>query len=76
MRAAVLALRGRAARTVVAVPVAPPATLRELEADADEIVCVRAPAHFFAVGEAYDDFRQTTDDEVQTLLQAARLPGR
>jgi predicted phosphoribosyltransferase len=74
MRAAVRALRRRAARTVVAVPVAPPSTVQELEADADEIVCARTPARFFAVGEAYDDFRQTTDAEVQELLRAAWSP--
>jgi predicted phosphoribosyltransferase len=74
MRAAMRALRGRAAHTVVAVPVAPVSTLQDLEADADEIVCARTPARFFAVGEAYDDFGQTSDAEVQELLRVAWSP--
>jgi predicted phosphoribosyltransferase len=76
MRAAIAALRVRATRIVVAVPVAPAATVHELEAEADEVVCARTPARFFAVGEAYDDFRQTTDEEVQELLRRGRSPDR
>jgi len=69
MRAAVAALRAlRAGRIVVAVPVGARETCRELAAAADEVVCVEAPADFQAVGQWYDDFSPTTDDEIRALL--------
>jgi predicted phosphoribosyltransferase len=72
MRAAVEALRRRKpAQVVVAVPTAPESACRELEATADEVVCARTPPAFAAVGEAYENFAQTTDDEVRDLLRAA-----
>jgi predicted phosphoribosyltransferase len=73
MRAAVEALRRlRPARIVVAVPAAPESTCRELNALADEVVCATTPSPFFAVGNSYWDFTQTTDTEVRDLLRAAR----
>ncbi len=70
MRAAVEALqRLRPARIVVAVPAAPESTCRELNALADEVVCATTPSPFFAVGESYWDFTQTTDEEVRDLLR-------
>jgi putative phosphoribosyl transferase len=73
MRAAIEALRQRdAGRIVVAVPVAPPATCAELENDADAVVCARTPEPFHAVGAWYEDFEQTTDDEVRRLLAESR----
>jgi putative phosphoribosyl transferase len=76
MRAAVQALKQRdAARIVVAVPVAPPETCAELKGEADEVVCARTPATFYAVGAWYDDFEQITDDEVRRLLAEARTDG-
>jgi predicted phosphoribosyltransferase len=76
MRAAVEALRRRdPARVVVAVPTAPESACRELEAMADEVVCASAPPAFASVGEAYEDFAQTTDDEVRDVLRAAS-PGK
>ena len=70
MRAAVQAIRQqRPARIVVAVPVGAPDTCEELQALADEVVCGRTPVPFSAVGQWYLDFRQTTDDEVRTLLR-------
>ncbi|MGH8100553.1 MAG: phosphoribosyltransferase [Chthoniobacterales bacterium] len=73
MRAAVKALRqAGAARIVVAVPVGPPETCREMADEADEAVCVTAPELFRAVGQYYQDFAQTTDDEVRDLLARAR----
>jgi predicted phosphoribosyltransferase len=73
MRAAVQALRLLGpARIVVAVPVAPQRTVVELAGEADDVVCARMPARFVAVGQAYRDFTQTTDDEVRELLRAAR----
>jgi putative phosphoribosyl transferase len=70
------ALRGvsqhRPARLVLAVPVAPAESLRELAAECDDIVCLATPEPFFAVGPHYRDFTQTEDDEVVRLLQEAR----
>src|SRR5262249_31276008 len=69
MRAAVRALRQRApARVVVAVPVSAPETCDELRTEVDDIVCVATPPSFAAVGSWYEDFSQTTDDEVRSLL--------
>jgi putative phosphoribosyl transferase len=72
MRAAVKALRQRgAAKIVVAVPVGPPDTCRELEEQADETVCLSTPAFFQAVGQYYEDFSQTSDEDVRELLSSA-----
>ena len=72
MRAAVKALRQRgAAKIVVAVPVGPPDTCREFEDEADEVVCASEPEFFQAVGQYYEDFSQTSDDEVRDLLTRA-----
>jgi len=72
MKAAVKALHAAGAgRVVVAVPVAPPDTVRELEGLADEVVCLQAPPRFSAVGQWYEDFSQTTDEEVERLLTVA-----
>jgi putative phosphoribosyl transferase len=69
MKAAVEAVRKHEpARVIVAVPVGAPSTCRELTALADEVVCARTPEPFSAVGLWYDDFSQTTDDEVRELL--------
>jgi putative phosphoribosyl transferase len=63
-----------AARLVLAVPVAPPGWQAGLRADADELVCVETPAGFFAIGQFYADFSQTTDEEVIACLQRAATP--
>jgi putative phosphoribosyl transferase len=55
-------------RIVLAVPVAPPDSLRALAPLADEIVCPAAPADFSAVGQWYDDFTQVSNKEVRELL--------
>jgi putative phosphoribosyl transferase len=69
MRAAVQAVRGlRPSRVIVAVPVGAPESCRAISELADEVVCVLQPDSFDAVGLWYDDFTQTTDDEVRTLL--------
>jgi predicted phosphoribosyltransferase len=60
-----------AARVLLAVPVASPRALDVLERVADQVVCLEAPAWFAAVGQAYDDFSQVTDDEVVALLTRA-----
>lgn len=73
MRAAILALRRLGpARIVVAVPAAPESTCQELAAEVDEVVCATTPSPFYAVGQSYWDFTQTTDDEVRDLLRASR----
>jgi len=69
MRAAVQALRKRnPARIIVAVPVGAAETCEQFEKEVDEVVCGRRPEHFGAVGEWYQDFTQTTDEEVSELL--------
>jgi len=73
MRAAAAALRGKGvARIVVAVPVGAPETCRALEAEVDEVICASRPAFFHGVGQFYDDFSQTTDEEVRELLAKAK----
>ena len=76
MRAAVAALRQRGvARIVVAAPVGAPDTCRELEQEADETICAIAPEFFQAVGQYYEDFSQTSDEEVRELLARAARRG-
>lgn len=73
MRAAITALRHkRVQRIIVAVPVAARDTCEEMESAADAIVCLYTPFEFFAVGQWYWNFSQTTDDEVRDLLQRAQ----
>ncbi len=73
MKAAVLALRQQNPnRIVVAVPVASAETCDELRSEAEEVVCLSTPEPFYAVGQWYQDFSQTTDEEVRNLLQRAR----
>ncbi len=72
MRAAIAALRAQgAASIVVAVPVGPRSTCLEISRLADGLVCLEQPAFFAAVGEWYDDFNPTTDDEVRQLLESS-----
>jgi putative phosphoribosyl transferase len=72
MRAAVAALRYlHPARIVVAVPTASPETSEQLAHEADECVAVITPDPFCAVGAWYDDFSQTSDEEVRDFLQKA-----
>jgi putative phosphoribosyl transferase len=59
------------AELVLAVPVAPPQTLAALEGEVDALVCLSAPPLFRSVGQWYDAFDQTSDEEVQDLLAAA-----
>ena len=71
MRSAIRALRlQEPARLVMAVPVAPWETCRELQEEADEVICTATPPAFYAVGTAYQDFSQVTDEEVTDLLAA------
>jgi erythromycin esterase-like protein/orotate phosphoribosyltransferase len=77
MLAAVYAIQAdEPARVVVAVPVADPEVCEALRMVADEVVCLSTPKPLHAVGLWYDDFSQTTDDEVRSLLARARKPPR
>lgn len=72
VRAALRALKhAGAAKIVLAVPVAPRDVIKSLRAEADDIICLSAPEDFHAVGFHYDDFSQTSDEEVVSLLEAA-----
>jgi putative phosphoribosyl transferase len=71
LRSALAFVRRRgAARIVCAVPVGAAATIDLIAAEVDEVVCPLTPDRFFAVGEWYDDFGQTTDATVMALLGA------
>lgn len=73
MRAAVAALRQRGPQSVVVgVPAAARHTCELVGRDADDIVCCWTPEPFYAVGMAYRDFGQTSDEEVRRLLEEAR----
>jgi putative phosphoribosyl transferase len=70
MLAAVRAVRAAGpASIVVAVPVGPPSTCRDLAREADDVVCATMPPGFEAVGQVYADFHQVSDDEVRDLLR-------
>jgi predicted phosphoribosyltransferase len=72
MRAAVEAVRQqRPKRVVIAVPIAAPETCDSLQDEADDVVCAITPEPFYAVGLWYDDFSQTSDEEVRDLLAQA-----
>jgi predicted phosphoribosyltransferase len=76
MEAAIRALRTRQpARIVVAAPVGAPDTCRRLSTIADEVVCLYTPEPFSAVGLWYEDFSQTTDDQVRAWLDESRAEG-
>ncbi|HXB50110.1 MAG TPA: phosphoribosyltransferase family protein [Streptosporangiaceae bacterium] len=61
-----------AARVVVAVPVAPPGWQERIGSGGDEFACVLEPPSFFAIGQFYEDFSQTSEDEVIACLRATR----
>ena len=85
-RAAIELIRRRgASRVVLAVPVAPEDIVATMGRVADEVVVLQTPTWFSSIGEHYEDFRQTSDDEVMVCLQraatpvidqAAQVPGR
>lgn len=73
IRAGLAALRKlKPARIVVAVAVAPQSTYEELNAEADEVICLLTPDIFHAISLWYEQFTQTTDEEVRELLARAR----
>lgn len=74
IRAAIEALRlSDVGHLLLAVPVAPASAIASLRSKVDGIVCLSAPAFFRAVGLHYRDFEQTSDAEVITLLERARV---
>lgn len=73
MRAALLALRSQSpARLIAAVPVGAPAACERLRAACDDLICLRQPPEFLAVGRFYANFDATPDGEVMRLLAEAR----
>jgi len=65
-----------AAQVVVAVPVAPPGWQDRIGSGADEFACVLEPPSFFAIGQFYEDFSQTSEEEVIACLRATAAPPR
>jgi len=76
MRAAVTAVRQlQPRRIIVAVPIGSADTCEEMQAETDETICARTPDPFYGVGSWYEDFSQTTDEEVRELLAQAAEPS-
>lgn len=72
MRVAVTALRQKnPQKLIVAIPVAPASVYRQLQREADKVVCLSTPPDFYAVGEWYRDFSQVSDATVRDLLDRA-----
>jgi erythromycin esterase-like protein/adenine/guanine phosphoribosyltransferase-like PRPP-binding protein len=77
MHAAIEALRQlQPARIVVAVPTASPEACEEMKAKVDDVICAITPEPFDAVGRWYQDFSQTTDEEVRGLLARRQAPKK
>lgn len=72
MRAAAEAVKTRSpSSVVVAVPVGSASAVAKVAAIVDRVICLESPGSFYAVGQFYSDFRQTSDDEVRELLREA-----
>jgi len=77
MKAALASVRKSGAKKVIiAIPVGPESTIRELESKADRVVCLYTPEPFYAIGEFYKDFAQTENDEVIELLKRSKRKER
>ncbi len=73
IRAAILSARKQnPASITVAIPVGPLHTIEELRREVDHVVCLQTPEPFYAIGQFYQDFTQTTDEEVIRLLREQR----
>ena len=73
LKAALRLVRSKGAKIVkVAIPVGPPETIRELKELADQVVVLITPEPFYAIGQFYEDFSQTSDEEVTELLRRSR----
>jgi putative phosphoribosyl transferase len=75
MRAAIRAVKGRARRVIVAVPVGARSTCEELARDADHVICALIPEPLDAVSLFYREFGPTSDEEVRELLRKGGLPA-
>jgi putative phosphoribosyl transferase len=72
MRAAAEAVRTKSPSSiVVAVPVGSTSAVARVASIVDRVICLESPASFYAVGQFYSDFRQTSDDEVRDFLHTA-----
>jgi len=70
IKAAIASIRKKKPKSViVAVPVAPRSTVKDLEKEADRVICLSTPEFFYAIGQFYKDFSQTSDEEVIRLLK-------
>jgi predicted phosphoribosyltransferase len=77
MKAALASVRKQGAKTVVmAVPVGPASTIAEMQKEADQVICLRTPDSFYAIGQFYENFDQTTDEEVTRLLKLSRQESK
>ena len=77
MKAALASVRKRGAKTVVmAVPVGPASTIAEMQKEADQVICLHTPDSFYAIGQFYEDFAQTTDEEVTRLLKLSHQESK
>ncbi len=75
MKAAIRAARARqAVRVVVAVPIGAADTVAEMQAEADEVICLETPSPFWAVGQGYANFDQVSDAEVIEAMTAGAAP--
>lgn len=75
MRAAISLIKPqRPAKLIVAVPVAPPEVCRTLQSEVDDVICLMTPENFYAIGVWYENFAQTTDEEVIALLKNQPCP--
>lgn len=63
----------RAKKIILAVPVAPPDTVKRLRRRVDQLICLETPEPFYAVGQFYQDFTQTTDGEVVEALKQNQM---
>ena len=74
IKAGIAALKKqKAGRIVVAVPVAPISSIEELKKEVDEVICVSTPEFFYAISLWYDEFPQTSDEQVRELLKKAEM---
>jgi putative phosphoribosyl transferase len=77
MQAAIEALRQHGpARIVVAIPIAAPGTCEALRAEVGDVICAVTPEPFYSVGRWYEDFAQTSDEEVRELLARSAQADR
>lgn len=67
-----LVRKGKPKKVVIAAPVAPPDTVKELEGIADKVVCLETPSFFMAIGQFYNNFEQVENNEVKALLKKSR----